>query len=160
MKISKKGWQLLTILTSISLTGIYLDFLLSYNAYLQNPNRFILHEASREAVYFFTEGTPPLIFILSVIGIPFLMLYLVWWYEDNDWYPYRKEYAKALVLFVYLLFVTRFTAGLTWYNLVFTLIVPIVQIVSFICLGIIACFMLLMHLGDKREYKNTNKSYR
>jgi len=39
------------------------------------------------------------------------------------------------------------------------LIVPIVQIFAFMCLGGVVVFMYLMYKEDRYEFKNTNQTY-
>jgi len=150
---------LLIILTMIGLSGIYADFLLSFNAYQNDPARFIAHEASREAVHFFTDGIIPPIFVISIVGLPIILYYAVKWHEEHKTFKFKKEYTYILTLFVYFLFATRLSAGLTWYHISFTLIVPIVQIFAFMCLGGVVVFMYLMYKEDRYEFKNTNQTY-
>ena len=159
MTLSKQSWQLLLLLTIVGLSGIYADFFLSFGAYVDDSARFIKYEALREVVYFFTDGTIPLILTISIISVPLVMYYFVKWYEEHDKFKFRNEYAYMLIIFIYFLFTTRLFAGLTWYNTVFVRLVPNIQTLSFICLGGIFVFIVLMYKEDKYEYKNTNQNY-
>jgi len=143
----------------MGLIGIYSDLLFSFGAYQIDANRFIQHELSREAVYFFTEGTIPPIFTISVLGIPIIMFLFTYWMVKFNTFKYIKVYEKALFVFVFGLMFLRITAGLTWYDLIFTKVVAILQPLSFMLIGAVACLVTLMVKEAKDEHKNINENY-
>jgi len=155
MNLSKKAYKLITILTIMGLSGIYADFFLSLNAYAQDPIRFIKYEANREIVYFFEDGIFPIIFFISVIGVPIFIYWVVGNY-DKTTFKYKKEFGIIIFLFVYNMLILRTCAGLTWYHPVFVEIVDILQITSFIFIGGIFFCLLTIIVEDEYETKNKN----
>jgi len=95
--------------------GVYADVLLSAEAYTANPEIFIEHEANQEAIDWFVDGAFPFIFIITVVTFPICVLFFLYTYERHKNIKHAKVYFGAIIFFVYFVFWTRLTAGLTWY---------------------------------------------
>ena len=58
MKLTSRNWLILsTTVVILGLSGVYLDFFLSLNAYNVNPEHFIKYEVNREIVDFFMKSS-------------------------------------------------------------------------------------------------------
>jgi len=95
--------------------GVYADMFLSLEAYNTNPEIFIENEANQEAIDWFTHGEFPFIFMLTVITLPISILFFLYEYEKHKNIKYAEVYFAVVISFIYFIFWTRLTAGLTWY---------------------------------------------
>jgi len=144
MKLTSRNWLILsTTVVILGLSGVYLDFFLSLNAYNINPEHFIKYEVNREIVDFFDKGVIPIFFFFSVVSLPFVVMFLLYEGYKHSSFRYIKEYLLSVLVLFYCLFFTRLFAGLTWYFPTLPT-VELFQNISFIVMGILACLFLLM----------------
>ena len=145
MKLTSRNWLILsTTVVILGLSGVYLDFFLSLNAYNINPEHFIKYEVNREIVDFFDKGIVPIFFFFSVVSLPFVVMFLLYVGYRRSNFRYIKEYLLSVFGLFYFLFFTRVFAGLTWYFPTLP-IVELFQNISFIMMGVLACLFFLMH---------------
>jgi len=141
--ISKKLWLVIIGFTFIVSSGIYLDILLSFMAYNANPEIFIKYEITQEAVDWFVEGKLPLWTFLSLSTFPFCMFYFIYKWEKHKDIKYSSIYVASIVSFVYFLFFTRLTAGLTWFLPTYY-VSRIFQIIT-ISFFAVVCYFIFIH---------------
>lgn len=155
MNVGRNTCALMLVIVLIGLSGLYTDFFLSLNAYVQNPHHFIEYEASQEIVHFFAYGKAPLGFFSLTIMFPLILSFLILLPEKHITFVYKKEYLLSILLFVIFIYITRVLAGLTWYLPTYCLVEP-VQIASYLALGGIVTLLLIMIKEDIiNESKNS-----
>ena len=113
--ISKNLWIIVICLSIIGSVGVYSDLFLSLEAYNTNPEIFIEYESNQEAVDWFAYGEVPFWFLISIVIFPFSVLFFLYTYERHKNIKHAKVYFGIVIFFVYFIFWTRLTAGLTWY---------------------------------------------
>ena len=104
-----------------SLGGLLIDYILSYLAYLNDPNFFITHESNAAAISFFTEGVLPfeailnqLIVIIVAFGfIPVVKEYIKSCQKTGIKYLFLS-FLWVLIFTAFLRFVMHVFGGLTW----------------------------------------------
>lgn len=117
--------QKVAIVTTLFVSGMLFDLLLSLNAYMMDSSFFIQYEANREIVSFFVSHTFPIMnFSMLFISAPFVF----WAFSAirlfNNKLDGSKEQRKERWLYKYeaslfeigvIVFMLRICGGLTWY---------------------------------------------
>jgi len=157
MKLSKDLQFQFIILTIIAVTGVLTDFFLSLKAYQINPERFVIHEANREIVGYFHYGDLPYFFYFTLVFIVIFIYFCFTSIQKYKDFVFIEEFKWLIFLFVFIMSLTRVTAGMTWFYSTH-IYVGMFQLFSFMILGALTCLAILM-VRKKKEVKNENKGY-
>ena len=145
------------ILIIIMFLAFAVDYALSYIAYLQRPTFFIENEQLREAVYFFVDGTLPLLTILMFVVAVFMIIYILASkreIEDKlksfpDWIKMSSRILPLTYLFFFVYFGRRLTAGMSWHTEINTSYMMVYHGFEFLCylVGISLGVVILLGMG-------------
>jgi len=136
------------MLSMIGISGIMSDFLLSWKAYMSNPDRFLIHEANNEIKQYFYRGDIPYFFLFSLVFVVLFVYYCIKLLEKRKKFIYINEFKFTIFLFIYSMSLTRVLAGATWFYDTITL-VALSQMLSFMLLGALGCLALLAVRKEK-----------
>lgn len=112
MKKLTKAKKISIMLCCVCLYGIFFDLVVSYIAFLENPEFFIIFEANKEIIPFFTDGVIPWIFIIFTTISVIIIFPLIK-------YSMQEKQPKIILGFSCIYFLSSLShicGGLSWYD--------------------------------------------
>lgn len=143
----------------MALSGIA-DLCLSYMAYQKDNLFFIDHEANREIVNYFVDGSFPYIFLFFyVVVIVYVCLIVVPYFYQSDKFPeLKKPFFNGTVAVLILGGLCHYLGGLSWFFFPLSYIVIFLQIGATLVSAYIVISAIKYVINKYKKDKEIHKS--
>lgn len=131
------------ILASTVLVSAIFDLCLSYLAYQRDHVYFITHEANREIIPFFVDGTFPYFYFFGTLFLIVLIFILMRIFCEMSKQGFKDESKRLLICYSWIfgiLSLNHILGGLTWYD-------PYKILVIFINAFYVFVYMIVISTG-------------